>query len=58
MSDTQIELPIQVQDPVKAYHASTHFLDTYQYITEGKLPTNAKAQNCIRAESLNYVVIN
>ena len=27
-------------------------------MTDGKLPPSAKAQNCIRAEALNYVVIN
>ena len=53
-----LELPIQAQDHVKAYHSSTCFCDIYQYITDGKLPTNGKAQNCIRAEALNYVVID
>ena len=53
-----LELPIQAQDLVKAYQHSTHFRDIYQYITDGKLPLSAKAQNCIRAEALNYVVIN
>ena len=53
-----LELPIQAQDLVKAYQHSTHFHDIYQYITDGKLPFSAKAQNCIRAEALNYVVIN
>ena len=52
------ELPIQAQDLVKVYQHSTHFHDIYQYITDGKLPSSAKAQNCIRAEALNYVVIN
>ena len=28
------------------------------YQTDGKLPSSSKAQNCIRAEALNYVVIN
>ena len=37
-----LELPIQAQDLVQAYHTSTHFCDTYQYITDGKLPTNEK----------------
>ena len=50
-----LELPIQAQDLVKD---STHFHDIYQYITDGKLPSSVKAQNCIRAEALNYVVIN
>ena len=53
-----LELPIQAQDLVKAYQHSTHFCDIYQYIIDGKLPSSAKAQNCIRAKALNYVVIN
>ena len=53
-----LELPIQAQDLVKAYQHSTHFRDIYQYITDGKLPSSTKVQNCIRAEALNYVVIN
>ena len=53
-----LELPIQAQDLVKAYQHSTRFHDIYQYITDGKLPSGTKAQNCIRAEALNYVVIN
>ena len=53
-----LELPIQAQDLVKAYQTSTRFCDIYQYITDGKLPFSSKAQNCIRAEALNYVVIN
>ena len=51
-------LPIQAQDLVKAYQHSIHFHDIYQYITDGKLPSSVKAQNCIRAKALNYVVIN
>ena len=53
-----LELPIQAQDLVKAYQHSTHFHDIYQYITDGKLPSSAKVQNCIRAKALNYIVIN
>ena len=53
-----LELPIQAQDLVNAYQHSTHFHDIYQYITDGKLPSSVKAQSCIRAEALNYVVIN
>ena len=53
-----LELPIQVQDLVKAYQTSTHFCDVYHYITDGKLPSGTKAQACIWAEALNYVVIN
>ena len=37
---------------------STCFRDVYHYITDGKLPAGAKAQACIWAEALNYVVIN
>ena len=40
------------------YQHSTHFHDIYQYITDGKLPSSVKAQNCIKAEALNYVVTN
>ena len=53
-----LELPIQAQDLIKAYQHSTHFHDIYQYITHGKLPSSTKVQNCIRAEVLNYVIIN
>ena len=53
-----LELPIQAQDLVKAYQHSTRFRDIYQYITDGKLSSGTKAQNCIRAEALDYVVIN
>ena len=53
-----LELPIQAQDLIKAYQHSTHFCDIYQYITDGKLPSSTKVQNCIRARALNYVVIN
>ena len=40
------------------HQTSTHFCDIYQCLTDGKLPSSSKAQNCIRAEALNYVVIN
>ena len=53
-----LELPIQAQDLVKVYQHSTRFCGIYQYITDGKLPYSTKAQNCIRAEALNYIVIN
>ena len=53
-----LELPILAQDLIKAYQHSTHFCDIYQYITDGKLLSSTKAQNCIRAEALNYVIIN
>ena len=53
-----LELPIQAQDLVKAYQTSMHFQDIYRYITDGKLSCGSKAQNCIHAEALNYVVVN
>ena len=53
-----LELPIKAQDLINEYQTSTHFRDIYQYIMDGKLPSSSKAQNCIRAEALNYVVIN
>ena len=49
-----LELPILV----KVYQHSTRFCDIYQYITDGKLPSGIKAQNCIRGEALNYFIIN
>ena len=54
----ELELLIQAQDLVKACQTSMHFQDIYHYITDGKLPSGIKAQNCICAEVLNYVVIN
>ena len=53
-----LELPIQTQDLVKAYQTSMHFQDIYHYITDRKLSSGSKAQNCIHAEALNYVVVN
>ena len=53
-----LELPIQVQNLIKSYQTSTCFRDIYHYITDGKLPSDAKAQNCICAEALNYVIVN
>ena len=53
-----LELPIQAQDLVKAHQTSTCFCDIYHYITDRKLPSGAKAQACIQAKALNYVVIN
>ena len=53
-----LELLIQAQDLIKAYQHSTRFCDIYQYITDGKLPSSTKVQNCIRAEALNYIIIN
>ena len=53
-----LELPIQAQDLIKVYQTSTGFHDVYHYITDGKLPSGTRAQGCIWAEALNYVVIN
>ena len=53
-----LELPIQAQDLIKAYQTSAHFPDIYHYITDRKLPSGSKAQNCIHAEALNYLVVN
>ena len=53
-----LELPIQAQDLIKVYQTSAHFQDIYHYITDGKLPSGSKAKNCIRAEALNYVIVN
>ena len=53
-----VELLIQAQDLIKAYQTSMCFQDIYQYMTDGKLPSGTKAQNCIYTEALNYIVIN
>ena len=53
-----LELPIQAQDFIKAYQTSAHFQDIYHYIIDRKLPSGSKAQNCIHAEALNYVIVN
>ena len=53
-----LDLLIQAQDLIKAYQTSTHFQDIYHDITNRKLPSGTKAQNCIHAEALNYIVFN
>ena len=53
-----LELPIQAQDLENAYQTSMHFRDIYHYITDGRLPSGTKAQNCIPAEALNYIAVN
>ena len=53
-----LELPIQAHDLIKAYQTSVCFQDIYHYITDGKLPSGSKSQNCIHAEALNYVIVN
>ena len=47
-----------LQLPIQAYQMSTHFQDVYHYITDGKLPSGAKAQACIWAKVPNHVVFN
>ena len=54
----RLELPIHVQDLIKACQTLAHFQDIYHYITDRKLPSGSKAQNCIHAEALNYLVVN
>ena len=53
---------IRITDPGTRSHKSVSNINTlrdvYHYITDGKLPSGAKAQACIWAEALNYVVIN
>ena len=53
-----LELLIQAQDLIKAYQILACFQDIYHYITDRKLPSGSKAQNCICAEALNYVAVN
>ena len=53
-----LELPIQAQDLIKVYQTLACFQDVYHYITDGKLPSGSKAQNCIQAKALNYVIVN
>ena len=53
-----LELPIQAQDLIKAYQTLVCFRDIYHYIIDRKLPSGSKGQNCIRAEALNYVIVN
>ena len=53
-----LELPIQAQDLIKVYQTLACFRDIHHYITNGKLPSGSKAQNCIQAEALNCVIVN
>ena len=53
-----LELLIQAQDLIKVYQTSTCFHNVYHYFADEKLPSGAKAQACIWAAALNYVVIN
>ena len=58
MCDTWTGISNQAQDLIKPYKTLVHFRDIYHYITYGKLPSGSKAQNCIHAEALNYLVVN
>ena len=52
---------IRITDPGTRFHKSISNINTllqYHYITDGKLPSGAKAQACIWANAHNYVVIN
>ena len=52
MHDQWIRITNPGTNLVKAYQTSTCFQDVYHYITDGKLPSGAKAQACIQAEAL------
>ena len=58
MSDTWS----RITNPGTRSHKSLSNINTfpsiYHYITDGKLPSGTKAQNCICAEALSYVVVN
>ena len=54
---------IRITDPGTRSHKSISNINMLLrclslYITDGKLPSGAKAQACIWAKALNYVVIN
>ena len=58
MSDTWIRITNPGTRSHKSLSNINAFLDIYHYITDGKPPSGAKAQNCIHAEALNYIVVN
>ena len=58
MSDTWTGITNSGMRSQKTYQTLMHFRGIYHYITDGKLPSGTKAQNCIHAEALNYIVIN
>ena len=58
MSDTWTRITDPGTRSHKAYQTLMHFQDIYHYITDEKLPSGTKTQNCICAEALNYAVIN
>ena len=58
MSDTWTRITNPGTRSHKSLSNINTFLRLYHYITDGKLPSHTKAQNCIYAEALNYVVVN
>ena len=58
MSDTWTRITDPGTRSHNAYQTSMQFQDIYHYITDEKLPSGTKTQNCICAEALNYAVIN
>ena len=53
-----LNVPIQLKDLAQAYKKSSRFQHIYNYIADGKLPSKIQSQKTIRAEALNYMVIN
>ena len=58
MSDTQTGITNPGTRSCKSLPNINAFLDIYHYITDRKLPSGSKAQNCVHAEALNNVVVN
>ena len=58
MCDTWIRITNPGTRSCKCISNITHFWDVYHYITDGKLPSGAKAEACVQAEALYYVVVN
>ena len=54
----RLQLPLAAIELARAYYTSPRFKDIYLYIKDGKLPNSQTAQRCIRADALNYVVVN
>ena len=53
-----LQLLIQAQDLIKTYQTLMCLQDIYHFITDGKLPSGTKVQNCIHAEALSHVVVS
>ena len=58
MSDTWTGITNPGTRSCKSLSNINAFLRHLSYITDGKLPSGAKAQNCVWAEAVNYVVVN